>query len=378
MVRTSTQRSAEMTRRVFAGGVGGLLAAVGSNARADDPTSADIANLASQPSLKAIGEKSGILFGLCEPGTRLNQERIYFDQLARECSLISPGNEFNWVAVQSDPTEPRYTSLDALAAFCRQNRLGLLGHNLIWYYTIPAWAKAAGPDDFVEAFNSYATTTIERFADVVRRWDVVNEAVDPHSSRADGLRNSAFLAKGGPEYVADAFTIARRAAPRGLLCLNEYGVEYDEAAQVRKRSFFLALIRSLRDANAPVDVIGLQSHLDGSKRLDLDGIALLVRQIKALGFSVAVTELDVNDQKLPSDPSERDRLCAEHVNSYLGCVFSEARPISITTWGFTDSHSWLDNLFKRSDGRPLRPLAFDDQFGRKPLWGVLRKYLSHV
>ncbi|MDR3424888.1 MAG: endo-1,4-beta-xylanase, partial [Alphaproteobacteria bacterium] len=254
-------------------------------------------------SLKRIGEKSGILFGLCEPGGRLGEERPYFDRLAVECSLLSPGNDFNWAAVQpSAPSEYRYASLDAAAAFCRAQRLGMIGHTLAWYYSVPAWAKVAEPNDFVAALGAYVTKTVQRYADVVKRWDVVNEPVHPRSPRPDGLRESPFLEKAGPNFIRDAFINARRAAPGSLLCLNEYGFEYDDPDQKKKRALFLGLIRTLREAGAPIDVIGLQSHLDASKRLDLSGLEAMLRDIKALGLRVAVTELDVNDQKLPGDP----------------------------------------------------------------------------
>lgn len=330
---------------------------------------------ADEGSLKGAGAKSGILFGLCEPGSRFAQERIYFEKIAGECNLFSPGNDFNWATLQKDQAQLRYAQLDGVAAFCRDSRLGMLGHTLAWYYAVPAWAKVLDPSEFAPAFRTYVEKTVERFADIVSRWDVVNEAVHPRSNREDGLRESAFLEKLGPTYIQEAFSIARQAAPQGLLCINEYGVEYDEPAQARKRASFLELLRSLRRANAPVNVVGLQSHLDASKTFDIPGLTVMLREIKDLGFQIAITELDVNDQMLPGDILVRDNLCAQHVDGYLACVFSEMRPISITTWGFTDSHSWLNNLFNRSDGMPLRPLAFDDQFSRKPLWHIIKKYL---
>jgi hypothetical protein len=36
------------------------------------------------------------------------------------------------------------------------------------------------------------------------------------------------------------------------------------------------------------------------------------------------------------------------------------------------SGTWLDMWYKRSDGRPLRPLPFDFDLMRKPLWAAIR------
>lgn len=269
-----------------------------------------------------------------------------------------------------------YDNLDVIASFARDHDIRVIGHTLVWYYTVPAWAKLAEPPAFATALEAYISKTVARFKNIVQRWDVVNEPLDHRSMREDGLRESAFLLKLGPSYLATAFQTARAAAPQALLCLNEYGFEYNLPEQARKRTDFIRLLRALRRDQVPVDCIGLQSHLDASKELDIQGLAELMREIRALGFRIAITELDVNDRMLPGEIAQRDRLIAEHVEQYLSCVLKDMRPVSITTWGFTDGHSWLKYIYKRADGLPLRPLAFDDNFDRKPMWHVIDHFMG--
>jgi endo-1,4-beta-xylanase len=64
------------------------------------------------------------------------------------------------------------------------------------------------------------------------------------------------------------------------------------------------------------------------------------------------------------------------MSEYLDIVFSVARPMSISTWGLTDRYTWMRQYYKRTDGRPLRPLPLDSDLNRKPMWAALAKYLS--
>ena len=46
---------------------------------------------------------------------------------------------------------------------------------------------------------------------------------------------------------------------------------------------------------------------------------------------------------------------------------------SLTTWGFTDAHSWIDGTFGADD-----PLPFDDNYARKPgYYGMVDGFLVY-
>ncbi|KTR07307.1 hypothetical protein NS365_04405 [Aureimonas ureilytica] len=361
-----------LDRRQFIGGGVALLGAAtaGGPARAAESGAA----LSSHPSLRETGQKAGIPFGLCEPASRFPANRAYMDQLFAECSLCVPGNEFHWRAVQPGPKVFNTTKLDLFARYLAEKKVGLVGHTLIWFQTVPDWLKSVNdPAAFEQAMATYIDHTVSRFRGQVVRWDVINEQVDPKSPREDGLRDTLYLQRLGPDYMTRAFAQARQADPKALLCYNEYGFEYAKAEDRRKRDSLLKLLRHLRDQKAEVDCVGFQSHLDGTGRLDLDGLSAFTREVVSLGYKIAITELDVKDTAMPADEAERDRLAADHAKTYLDCVMAEAKPVTITTWGYTDDKSWYQyyDWSRRRDGRPLRPLAFDAQFQRKPLWGVI-------
>ena len=100
----------------------------------------------------------------------------------------------------------------------------------------------------------------------------------------------------GPDYVAIALKAARAADPDAKLDLNDYNVETD-GPKIRA---LYHLVASLRAAGAPIDGVGLQSHLvAGAAPRD---ISTVMRKFASLGVDVAVTELDL---RLPLPANDR-------------------------------------------------------------------------
>jgi endo-1,4-beta-xylanase len=336
---------------------------------------ADSESLAELPSLKDEGKRSGIAFGLSEATWSFPASNGYYEQLCKECNIYAPGNDFNWAAVEKAKGIRVYGKLDALTNFMKQRGVGMIGHTLLWYHTIPAWVSQLPSNaEISSAADAYVSETVTRFRGSVVRWDVINEPIRLNDG-PDGLRRMPLLDKLGPDYMKQAFAAAKAADPAVSLCCNEYGFEYKKADNAAKRTAFLNLLRRFRDDKVAIDCIGLQSHLDASQQLDLDGLSAFMREVKSLGYKVAITELDVIDEALDANEDVRDHLVANHVKDYLSCITAEVKPTTITCWGFTDGHTWLTMFHRRKDGRAMRPLPFDDQFNRKEQWAVIRQFL---
>jgi endo-1,4-beta-xylanase len=369
-MRAKRMIRAELSRRAVI--LSTLAASLGQPAAARPSISGELAEL---PSLKDVGRASGVAFGLSEPTYLFPANVGYYEQLCRECNILAPGNEFNWANVEKTRDKRGYGKLDQIAAFARDRDVKMIGHTLLWYHTIPKWLGELDSAGLVGAMEVYVSETVSRFRGLVARWDVVNEPIRVPDG-PEGLRRSLFTERLGADYIKQAFAFAKAADSQVSLCCNEFGFEYKKREDALKRAAFLKLLRRLRDDNVAVDCVGLQSHLDASLSLDIDGMTAFVKDIKSLGYKIAITELDVIDAKLDADEETRDRLVARHVDDYLGCVTAEVRPTTITCWGFTDSHTWLTMFHRRRDGRAMRPLPFDDQFNRKEMWSVIRRYLG--
>jgi endo-1,4-beta-xylanase len=248
---------------------------------------------------------------------------------------------------------------------------------LVWHQALPDWFGAAiGPGTAGRLLARHIETVCGHYAGRLQAWDVVNEVVDPRAS--DGLRDTPWLRFLGPDYITDAFRRARAADPSALLFLNDYGLEPDTSLAKAKRLAVLALLRRLLNSGAPVQGLGLQAHLVAGDRFD--SLGAFLEQVRALGLRVAVTELDVSDERLAGRPIEdRDAAVAATYAEFLHKALAVPGLVrEVLTWGLTDATSWLQAYQPRRDGLPKRPLPLDEALARKPAWAAIRTAFEAV
>jgi endo-1,4-beta-xylanase len=77
----------------------------------------------------------------------------------------------------------------------------------------------------------------------------------------------------------------------------------------------------------------LQGDTLSKYQIDEDGLYNFVSEIKSLGLSVHVSELDVIDKDFPGSTSVRDALVAARAYDFLNAVCVASRPSVIATWG---------------------------------------------
>lgn len=305
------------------------------------------------------------------------------DLLARHFDQVTPENAMKPVTVQ--PAEGRFDfgPMDQVLDAAVAAGLTVHGHTLVWYRSTPDWffQRADGtPLTSSEEdralllgrlethMRAIADHLAQRYgdADPVRSWDVVNEALDP--AQDDGLRRSRWYEVLGPDYVADAFRLARKVfGPDVALYLNDYETDVPE-----RRRALVALVQDLLAAGVPVDGVGHQMHLRlgaSSERIDqtLDAVG-------DLGVAQAVTELDLalssRDEHLDATPPDRVEQQGAEMESLLR-VIATHDPAFVSVWGLYDTRSWLRTWPRE---RPFEaPLLFDGDLQVKPaFWGFVR------
>jgi endo-1,4-beta-xylanase len=291
--------------------------------------------------------------------------------VARECGILVPEGALKWRALRPAPDRFDFHGGDTILQFASLHGQLVRGHTLVWHQALPDWfGSVAGPGNAGSLLASHIETVCGHYAGRLQAWDVVNEVVDARAP--GGLRNTPWLRFLGQGYIADAFRLAHAADPAAVLFLNDYGLEPDTATAKAKRLAVLALLRRLLDAGAPVQGLGLQAHLVAGDRFD--SLADFLEQVRALGLRVAVTELDVSDERLPGTPLQRrDAAVAATYASFLHEALAVPGLVrEVLTWGLTDATSWLQAYQPRPDGLPKRPLPLDDALARKPAWAAIR------
>lgn len=326
--------------------------------------------------LNALAGPRGLTWGTAMSTEALSQPDLQA-LILTDAGAITPENSLKWDATEPKPGQFSWAESDRLLAWARSHGLAVRGHALVWHQQLPAWLQGLEPRQLRAALERHVRTLSRHGRGGIRSWDVVNEPLD---EQGYGLRQSLWLKKLGPGYIADALRWARQEDPNARLMLNDYGLEGDDPQTARKRQSLLALVDALRRDRVPLDGIGLQAHLlaprDGQPQFTT--LPAFLRQLRQRGLMVEITELDVSDRDLPADISRRDQQVAATYDALLAAVLKEPALRQITTWGLSDRNSWLNTAFPRRDGLPQRPLPYDSALQPKHALSSIRARLQQL
>ncbi|WP_375412292.1 endo-1,4-beta-xylanase [uncultured Bradyrhizobium sp.] len=325
-----------------------------------------------QPFVPAAGL---IPYGSAVRAGALESDPAYREAIVANCQMVVAEGEMKWADIRPARGEYRFEKADAIIDFARQNRLEVRGHTLAWYGGLPDWtneisSRAEAERELVD----HIKTVVSRYRGVIPSWDVVNEPLVDFPESAASLRPSVWTRQLGPDYLSIALRTTAAVDPAARLVLNEYDVEFKGPRFAARRKALLQLLRSLRDKDVPLHGVGLQAHLFADRDIDRDGLQAFLNELAALRLDVLITELDVVDYELPGKVSERDALVARKAGEFLQAVCDVVRPKAILTWGLSDRYTWVPIYFKRPDGMPNRPLPFDADLKRKPLFDVIEQF----
>ena len=338
------------------------------------------ASLATAPALAALGDElrlgriasdAGLLFGFALDPRQLASDPAYAAFVTRQASIVVPENALKWQAVH--PTENRFvfTDADAIAGFARRNDIRLRGHTLCWHRGLPDWVERTVTRANAEAvLTAHIRTVVGRYRGGMQSWDVVNEAIAPEDGQAGGWRTGFWWRTLGPAFLDIAFRAAHASDPDAVLCYNEYGLELDGERGQAKRAAVLALLRGARSRGVPIGALGIQSHLRAGGRASFgSALAGFLREVRALGLAVTITELDVDDSAL--DPAAADGVVADIYKRYLDLVLGTGTVSSVLSWGVWDWPHRVGATPAQSDTTARRPLIFAPGGSAKPAtWAV--------
>lgn len=326
-------------------------------------------------SISAARAATKIPFGAAVMLEPFRNDPMLKKMLIEHVDIIAPMNALKWASLRHDETGFDFSGSDEIIEFAEQNGKVLHGHALLWYHANPSWLDAlVSPSKLEGVLQEHIENVVGRYAGRIATWDVVNEVV-AHDPRENGKwRGGVWYNALGPRHVDLAFKFAAQADPSARLFINDYDLQ-DEGPRVALRhKAILSIVRRLQDKNIPIHGVGMQAHLYAERRPGPDNLRKFIEQLQSMGLEVAITELDIIDWKLSEDITKRDRAVAATAKDYLTALTEITNPRFITTWGLCDRYSWIDETFPRKDSGRARPLPFDENWQRKPLFEVIQSF----
>ncbi|CAN7328872.1 endo-1,4-beta-xylanase [Phenylobacterium sp. LjRoot225] len=329
----------------------------------------DHASSTELPALGPLARAAGLEFGSAV-GPWLWREADFRAAVLRDCTAIVPEYEWKWDYLTRAGRRTDLEPIRRYLAFAEKNGLALRGHTLVWHGAMPHWYPAAADrQEALTLMTGHVTDLVGSARGRVRRWDVVNEAIEPADGEPDGLRRTPLLAQIGRDYIEIAFRAAAAADPTARLVYNDYGLGASWGAA--RRDAVLRLVEHLVERGAPIHGVGVQSHLAAGDGYDGDGLAVFAARLREMGLEILVSELDVSDTARRGAP---DREVAAIYAHYLATVVEIPNLTAIHTWGLSDRHSWIR---AKAGAENERPLPYDRAMRPKPAWeaiaGALRR-----
>ncbi|MEO5706196.1 MAG: endo-1,4-beta-xylanase [Alteraurantiacibacter sp.] len=364
-----------LTRRAALGGLAAL-PFVGTIPALASEAAASSLNAAAQGTGRRWGSSIG--YNAQGMGASIQNPR-YAELVLAECGVVVPENELKWQATRPGPDAFDFTRMDAIARWAMQNGVALRGHTLLWHRSkwFPEWLNTydfgANPAREAERLlTTHIRTVTDRYRGQITSYDVVNEAIDPHTSGMEAT--SLSRAMGSPEAVVDlAFHTARDQLPTAQLVYNDYmSWEPDHANHC---AGVLRLLEGFRRRNVPVDALGIQSHIElfaldpasGSGRYREAEWRRFLDEVVAMGYSLLITEFDVKDKALPGPVALRDERVADYTRRYFDVMLDYPQLGDVLAWGMVDQFSWLQGYAPRNDGLEVRGTPYSSYYTAKPM-----------
>ena len=239
---------------------------------------------------------------------------------------VTPENESKWGSVEGTRNSYNW-GCDTPFNYAKNHNFTYKFHALIWGAQYP------------EKWFNYDLSITERYK-AIENWynqvkkkynhlpmiDVVNEAVGTHQPGNPLMKESlGGGGKTGYDWLIKAFELAGERFPNSILIYNDYNTfQWDT-------DNYIKLVQNLRDAGAPIDAYGCQSH--DLKGFSLNSLKTVDKKIQdALKMPMYITEYDIqeeNDQKQLND-----------YKNHIPYFWERDYCAGVTLWGYVYGKTW--------------------------------------
>ena len=330
--------------------------------------------------LDTLARRTGRRFGFAVQPIHSDKDPVR-NLLQQHAGVITAELAMKWNIMSNFLGAPDYHAADQVAALAGSLGAALRGHTLAWHQSTPGHLRNATPEHFVTAQTAHMLALMQRFKGRIHTWDVLNEVIDANAADRQGMRQSVLSKLWGTGRYPALFELARATDPSAKLAYNDYGMEQDEPWCEARRSILLRLLEAWVKRGTPIDAMGLQAHLDLSRRFSAQKLLRFFDELQALGLSIQITELDVRDASNSGGLAARDAAIAALYKDFMDACLCHPAVEMVVMWNVTDGDSWINRWNqgqRRSDGMLQRPLLFDGQGLPKPAFHAVATSLGEA
>lgn len=292
--------------------------------------------LLAAPSYAQLSQNPNKFLGNITTGYKVNPNGIEFANLWDQ---LTPENETKWGSIEGSRNNFNWGGSDNCYNYCKQHNIPLKFHCLVWGGQYPSWMDglSSQPKVQLKEITEWMDAIKERYPDLTLI-DVVNEAIPGH---APAPYKAALGGDGetGYDWIIKAFEMAHERWPNAVLIYNDYNTF------LWNKSEFISLMKVIRDAGAPVDAYGCQSHdlTDMDFSTFKNSMTEIQRELKMPMYS---SEYDIDT----SDDQKQLRQYRDQIKY----MWESDYVAGITLWGYIHGSTWVSNsgIIKNGQDRP--------------------------
>ncbi len=237
---------------------------------------------------------------------------------------ITCENESKWSSIEGSRRGSfNFDGSDRAYNYARQHGFPFKFHCLIWGAQYPGWMDNLSTSEQYKAIVEWMDALKKHYPNM-EMIDVVNEAVAGHQPAP---YKAALGGDGrtGYDWIIKAFEMAHERWPDAILIYNDYNTFQWQ------RSQFIDLVRTLRDAGAPIDAYGCQSH--DLTDMNVNDFKSAMREIQnALKIPMYSTEYDIG--------TSDDNLQLQRFKEQIPYMWEADYCAGITLWGYIYGRTW--------------------------------------
>lgn len=259
-------------------------------------------------------------------GGRLLTNAQYRDFFKSHFNWAVFENESKWYANERVQGRESYRQADAMLDWCRDNGIPVRGHCIFWE---PEkwqmnWLKDLDTAALRVAVERRLESAVGHFRGRFVHWDVDNEI----------LHGTFYKDRLGADVHAWMFQRAHELDPDAVLFTNEFNIlSVDKDFTEVQTDEYVASVRRLLAAGAPIGGVGIQGHIWSEDILaHPEVIQQRLDKVAALRLPIWISEFDTAD---PNEKVNADRLELVYRTAY-----SHPSVEGIMMWIFWAGNSW--------------------------------------
>ena len=237
---------------------------------------------------------------------------------------ITCENESKWSSVEGNRGVYNW-GCDQAFNYAKSHNFTYKFHALVWGAQYPGWLDSLTPKERYAAYINWYDQVKAKY-NTLPMIDVVNEAVGTHQAGNPMIKESfGGGGKTGYDWLIRAFDMAAQRWPDAILIYNDYNTFQWNTNE------YIELVRTLRDAGAPVDAYGCQSH--DLTDCSLSKFTQSEKQIQdALLMPMYSTEYDIG--------TSNDNLQLQRYKEQIPLMWEKPYCAGITLWGYVYGKTW--------------------------------------